>query len=641
MKNAIKAISLFLAMAMFLCVLPLTGFAVNAGDTFAPDMIKWGTQNNNGWYFMYQNAGGQYNELTYRDNTASIAWQRNNFAFDPNEMNEMLFISKSSFFTGENGSKPVYAFKAPQGGQVELTVLTHGTADMHLEILRNSESLKSITFNTTGSEAGFTRTVLNVDVKEGTWLYLMGSTTGASREGWVKDYSVKYLSVNNEKEDTSQTPLYTPDLSKWGIQNNNGWYYMHKGLDGTYAQTAYWDNTATIDWQRNRFASNPDKDFEMYFIGQQRFFVGELGTKPTYAFQCPHGGKVELTVLTHGLPGLSMEVYQNQTKIDTISFTTTGEFAGFTKNVFTLNVKGGTWLYLVGGGDGVNREGFVNYYGVRYLTVTQEQEEKPKEEEIYAADVTNNWGKQNNNNWYFSYLDKSDNLFRKLAFVRADNMFEGPAEGGYEYLLIKELEMHPSVKGNPAKVFSCPHGGKVELSIQAWMQNAIMSPTGTGLAVYHNGVKIWPADRDYHKLNNDVFIQNLQIDVAKGDDLAVVIDALEENNSFDATNVRTSVKYLSSNNAVRTEWPEYPREEAPTVPTTPTTPTPPPTEPSEPGESTEQPSQNPSEPSQNSTEPQAAEPADNGSWWIILVVVIVVAVAATAGVLLLKKKKTD
>ena len=637
MKNAVKAISLFLVFALFLCALPLTGNAAKAGDVFTPDAAKWGTQDNNGWYYMYKNAGDQYNELPYWNNTASINWQRNNFAFNPNEMNEMLFISQTSFFTGENGSKPVYAFKAPQGGQVELTVLTHGTADMHMEIFRNDESLQKIDFTTTGSEAGFTRTVLNVDVKEGTWLYLVGSTTGAAREGWVKNYSVKYLSVNNEKEDASQNPLYVPDLSKWGTQNNNGWYYMHKGLDGTYAQTAFWNNSATIDWQRNNFASNPDKDFEMYFIGQLRFFVGELGTRPAYGFLCPHGGKVELTVLTHGLPGLYMDVFQNQTKVGTVNFTTTGEFAGFSKTVFTLDVKAGTWLYLVGGGNGTNREGFINHYGVKYLTVTQEQEEKPKEEEIYAPDVTNNWGKQNNNNWYFSYLDKSDNLFRKLAFVRSDNWFEGPAEGGYEYLLIKELEMHPSVKGSPAKVFSCPHGGKIELSIQAWMQNAVMSPTGTGLAVYHNGVKIWPADKDFYKLNSDVYLQSLQIDVAKGDDVAVVIDALEENNSFDATNVRTSVKYLSSNNAVRTEWPEYPKEEAPTVPTTPPAP---PTEPSEPGESTEQPSQNPSEPSQNPTEPQTAEPADNGSWWIILVVIVVVA-AATACVLLLKKKKVD
>ena len=634
MKKSVKFLSLFLVLVLLIGVLPLMTSAVSVGDVFAPDIAKWGTQNNNGWYYMYQNVGGQYNELTYWDSTATINWQRNAYAFNPGEMNEMLFINQSSFFTGENGAKPVYAFKAPQGGQVELTVLTHGLSDMHLEILRNDESLKDITFNTTGSEAGFTRTVLTIDVKENTWIYLVGSTTGANREGWVKDYSVKYLSVNNEKEDDSQGLLYTPDLSKWSIQNNNGWYYMHKGLDGTYTQTTYYDSSAKIEWQKNRFSSNPDKDYEMYFIGLQQFFVGELGTKPTYAFLCPTGGKVELTVITHGQSGIYLEVFKNSTKVGTANFNTTGPLAGFTKHTFTIDVKAGTWLYMVGNGDGVNREGFVNYYGVKYLSTNNEKEEEKKEAEIYTVDTGSKWGKQDNNHWYFSYLDKSDNLFRKLAFVRADNWFEGPAEGGYEYLLIKELEMHPSLKGSPAKVFSCPSGGTVELSFQAWMQSAHLSPSGTGIAVYHNGVKIWPADQDFYKLSNDVFVHTMQVNVAEGDDLAVVIDALQENISFDATNVRTSVTYLSHNDSVRTEWPEYPKEEAPT--------TPPQTEPTVPPQT--EPSENPSIPSEETTAPvqsdeQAQQPtADNGSWWIIVVVVVVLAGAAVA-VILFKKKK--
>lgn len=634
MKKSVKVLSLFLVLVLLVGVFPLMTSAVSVGDVFAPDAAKWGVQNNNGWYYMYQNVGGQYNELTYWNSTASINWQRDAYAFDPGEMNEMLFINKNSFFTGENGAKPVYAFQAPQGGQVELTVLTHGLNSMHLEILRNNESLKDITFNTTGSEGGFTRTVLTIDVKENTWIYMVGSTTGANREGWVKDYSVKYLSVNNEKEDDSQGLLYTPDLSKWSIQNNNGWYYMHKGLDGTYNQTTYYDSSAKIEWQKNRFSSNPDKDYEMYFIGMQQFFVGELGTRPTYAFLCPTGGKVELTVVTHGQSGIYLEIFKNSTKVGKVDFNTTGPLAGFTKHTFTIDVKAGTWLYMVGNGDGVNREGFVNYYGVQYLSTNDEREEEKKEAEIYTIDTSSKWGKQDNNHWYFSYLDKSDNLFRKLAFVRSNNWFEGPAEGGYEYLMIKELEMHPSLKGSPAKVFSCPSGGTVELSFQAWMQSAHLSPTGTGVAVYHNGVKIWPADQDFYKLTNDVFVHTLQINVAKGDDLAVVIDALQENISFDATNVRTSVTYLSQNDSVRTEWPEYPKEEVPT--------TPPQTEPTTPPQT--EPSENPSVPSEETlasaqSGEQAQQPAsNNGSWWIIVVVVAVLAGAAVA-VILLKKKK--
>ncbi len=710
---------------------------------YQPSMMNWGAQNNNGWHYMYRNTGGQYKELEYHDASAEIDWQKNAFAFDPYAMSEMLFISRSSFVTGECGSLPVYAFCAPTGGRVELTVLTHGTDDLRMEILKNTESQKIIPFSTTGEIAGFTRTTLTLDVKKGTWLYLVFSTTGENREGWVKDYNVRYLSVNDEVEENVQQKIYTPDMDAWGIQNNNGWYYLSKGLDNVYTEMTFRDESAAIDWQRNAFASDPDVAKEMYFIGRQKFFVGEMDTRPVYAFLCPEGGQIKLTFVTHGDSQISMQLMKNKELLDTVRFSVDGPEAGYTKHEYKLDVKKGTWLYLIGNWSGEIREGNVSYYGVEYFSVndqieqedtslvgkvftpdldqlkqnnngwhymyydnlTQRYEEltrygantdiawqknafafdpglmfemlfmtnehyftgengscpvygfqcpsggrvrlkvfthgKPdmymkvfyngeaKEQYQYSTDgsyngftkqeleldvkkggwiylvcgstgedrdgwlnfygveyltvngetdtysqryvytpnITTNWGVQDNNGWNFEFLDKEDGFFKKLAYVRRDKNFQGTAEGGYEYLLVRQIEMHPALKGNPAKVFSCPQGGTVQLSFQAWMQAAELSPTGTGAAVYHNGTKIWPKDEEYHKLDRSIYLKRLSVDVAQGDDLAIVIDAIEDNNSFDATNVRCCAAYESTNGNVRAEWPQYPKEERPVIET--------------------------------------------------------------------------
>ncbi len=809
-----KTICLILALVTVLSFVTVSAGAVSAGDTFAPNMSAWGTQNNNNWYYMYKTSGGQYVNLTYRDGSASIDWQRNRYASDPNATGEMLFINKESFFTGEKGSKPVYGFKAPQGGRVELTVLTHGTADLRLELLKNSESLKVISFTTTGSENGFTRTTVTVDVKKNTWLYMEGSTVGTAREGWVKDFSVKYLSTNSDVENESQNVVYAPDLNKWGTQGNNGWYYMAKSIDNTYVKMDYFTASAKIDWQKSAFASDPDAVGEMYFIGQQKCFTGELGTRPAYAFLCPSGGEVELTVLTHGKSTMCMEIFKNKDSVknitfstsgnqgeytkttvkisvkkntwlymvvsatgadreawvkdysvkylstnnevesgdtsligevfspnmkvlkqnnngwycmyydgllqryeelplygadaaiewqrnafafdpnmmfemlfmtndhyfigengscpvyafqcpvggkvrlkvrthgredmqmtvfyndqqkDQFSYNTTGPLAGFTEHAVTMDVKEGGWIYMVCGSTGENRDGWLSFYGVEYLSVNGQVEDY-KAPQIYTPDM-NAWGTQNNNNWNFAYLDKGDNLFRKLAYVRADGYFQGTAEGGYEYLMIKPLEMHPAVKGSPAKVFSCPSGGKVLLSFQAWMQNSKMSLTGTGVAVYKNGVKIWPENEEFYKLDSTIFLNRLEIDVAKGDDLAIVIDALEKNVNYDATNVRVAASYLSYNDAVRTEWPEYPQEQRPDIgtpddpgtpdnPADPTDPTP-----SDPdGSADSKPTDKPSDP---------ADPGQNGSTWLLPVIIGagVAAIAAVVVIIFLKKRK--
>lgn len=86
--------------------------AVEAGDILAPDMDKWGQQNNNGWYYMYKK-GTAYAEMPFFDSTSEIGWQQNAFASDPAAMGEMFFINQQSFFIGEGGGHAGLCFQSP------------------------------------------------------------------------------------------------------------------------------------------------------------------------------------------------------------------------------------------------------------------------------------------------------------------------------------------------------------------------------------------------------------------------------------------------------------------------------------------------------------------------------------------------
>lgn len=380
------------------------------GYVFTPDFADgaWGTQNNNGWYYMYKNANtGAYTEMNYYDATSEIGWQQNSFAADPYTLGEMFFINKTTFFTGELGSKPVYAFKAPVSGQIKLSVSTHGTTDMHMAVYNGNELVQvggnnDINFVTTGTlPGGFTQNILTIDVIKDTMVYLVCSTSGTERQGWVKDYSVEYLSVTEDNSMAGQ--ILTPDLvDAWGTQNNNNWFYMYQNPNtGGYTEMNYYDSTATIDWQKNNFASDPTTLYEMVFISKNTFFTGENGSKPTYAFKAPIGGQVRLTVNTHGSGDMHMKICKNNELVqvngqDAINFVTTGTLPGaFTQNTVTIDVKKDTMVYLVGYTTGAERQGWVNYYSMEYLS-TNDLVEDNGEDPVGMVEVPAlDWNKTN------------------------------------------------------------------------------------------------------------------------------------------------------------------------------------------------------------------------------------------------------
>ena len=555
-----------LLLALLLCV--TAAWAEGAeGTVYAPDMDGWGVQNNNGWRYMKLTADGAYADMAYYQ-TSDIGWQQTAFASDPGVDMEMFFISRGSFFTGELGTMPVYAFEVPTDGRIELAFSTHGQADMHIKVYLDDALIRDdIAFNTTGADAGFTAHFTRMDVKAGQTIYMVGYTTGGNREGWVKNYSVTYLAPDatlevNEEEarveaqeqaaaaaaayvDPGKT--WAPDMANWGVQNNNGWSYLVKNPAGEYLPMEY-RTASDIGWQVNNFASDPYTVGEMYFISQASGFVGELGSVPVYAFEAPIGGEIEFSALVHGTGGAAVRLVVDGQIVplngqESVELSTDGPEGGFTRVSAKLTVKRGTMLYLELYTTGSGREGWIKDYQVSYNAYNAQVTEALADK-VFVPDHEENWGKKENNGWSYKFLDKATGAIRKLAFVRTNDHFTGSGGDGYDYLLILRHGMHPALNADPIMSFTAPRDGKVKLMVIARIGAYDMSPTSTGIAVWQNETKVWPADGDYSKLGKDTLRVVLIQDVVAGDTLNVLLDGLDGNINYDETAVQVLAEYI-------------------------------------------------------------------------------------------------
>ena len=542
-----------------------------SGAVFAPDAAAWGTQGNNGWYYMFKDGNGYYTEMNYYA-TSDIGWQAGAYASDPYTQMEMFFINQNSFFTGELGSLPVYAFKAPVGGTVKLHFETHGPEEMYAQVFVGNE-LQSIggadrvVFNTTGELGGFTATELTLNVKQNTMIYIVGATSGSSREGWLRNYNVEYLSVNEEVDYTSV--VYTPDMDNWGIQNNNGWYYMYKhGNTGLINELNWYDSSASISWQQNNYAFDPNVMGEMLFIDTIHFFTGELGSAPVYAFKAPVAGTLEIYFEMHGLEAMGVSAYVGDKLVqidgkDRINFRTDGHLVGAHVPVkFTAEVEAGEMVYLVcSSSDPAVRDGWFRNMKAQYLSV---------KETVDYTGVTlkpdmGNWGVASNNAWSYAYLDKNTNLYVPLTYFdstaaidwQKDAYSVDPGVLGEMLFINKNLFFVGEGGSRPAYVFTAPVGGQVEFTVQTHGTDQVY------LEVYSNDEKLTVngAEKIYFNTTGELagFTKHtFTVDVKKGTVIYLVggSDSYTDGNHRGGYINYYGAKYLSTNDEV-----EVPKEE--------------------------------------------------------------------------------
>ncbi len=539
---------------------------------YQPDTADWGTQNNNGWYYMFKRSGSVfYNALNYYDSSTGNEWQQNNYAVDPAVERQMLFIAPTFFFVGESGGMPTYAFKAPVGGKAKLSFENHGDSALQLRVYQNDTLVRGvegsndyISFNTTGDGVHYdhTKHIITLDVKKDTMIYMVVSSTNPEmRQGYLRNLSVEYLSTNDQAEpahDPYYGKSYKIDLNSWGAQNNNGWSFMYKErLGNNYFPLDYRGASAGIEWQRERYASNPSLMNEMMFINKTSFFVGEKGSMPTYMYEAPVGGRLELSFLTHGTENMHFQLFKNNELVkinglNSITFNTDGE----TRYTVTLDVKKGTKLYLVGYSTNVDikkggaREGWVFETEAKYISSNAEVESAVSSiiGKSYTIDIRNGaWGKARNNNWEFMCYDTEDYEFKWLAYVRSQRRFVGSSDTGYEYCMITPSEVHPSVKALPAKVFVAPSGGRLKIEVMAVLFNPGGS-NGTGIKIMLGNTQVYPGG-EYAKVTGTSKVHTVELNVKKDQRVAVLLDGIDGNINYDSTDMFVCATYLSTNTA--------------------------------------------------------------------------------------------
>lgn len=367
------------ALCILLCAALLCGsFALSTATAlelpavYAPDFGNWGTQGNNGWYYMYLGTDNVCRNLDYYDASASISWQKNAFAFDPAAMNEMLFISQNSFFTGENGSCPVYCFLAPHTGQITLEFETYGPSGLGLRVLRGRTPVtvngsSEIAFNT----SGYTKHSVSMSISRGERILLQGFTTGSSREGWVRNYQVTYSSVD-DTEETSE--LYSPDLDfGWGVQNNRGWYYLYQDLaTGRYTELPYISVSDSGETFTDCFSAH--RMFPFCFIRRDTIHPA-VNANAVKGFCAPMSGEVRFSVRLRrgapeiaGSPSLLTVLRGNETLYAEMPIHYyTGD--NWDTVDFTVQLFRGEWVYFVLGCNGSNTSGEVQMYeSAEYLS---------------------------------------------------------------------------------------------------------------------------------------------------------------------------------------------------------------------------------------------------------------------------------
>lgn len=357
------------ALCVLLCAALLCGsFALSAvtaralPTVCAPDFSAWGTQGNNGWYYMYKGTDNVCRNLDFYDASASISWQRNAFAFDPYAMNEMLFISQNSFFTGENGSRPVYCFLAPHTGQITLEFETMGPTGLGLRVLRGRTPVavngsSEIAF----SPSVYTKHSVSLSIGRGERLYLEGFTTSSNREGWVRNYQVTYSSIEDEGEPSE---LYVPDLDYgWGVQNNSGWYYLYQDLaTGRYTELPYIAAADPNETFTDCFSAN--RMFPFCFITRDVLHPA-VNANVVKGFCAPKSGEVRFTAKLRrsaqevaGSPSLLTVFRGNEVLAEARPI---HYYAGDNWDTvdFTVQLFRGEWIYFVLGCNGSNISGEV------------------------------------------------------------------------------------------------------------------------------------------------------------------------------------------------------------------------------------------------------------------------------------------
>lgn len=534
------------------------------GKTFAPSVSDWGQQGNNGFYWMSQDKDAKtFAKLPYNID-AGAENQFSNYAAYVD-----LRAGQNDAVIPANANL-AYAFKAPKGGEVFFSFNAVAAPQSDTQKGRVTMSVvnsrgEGININGYGKSSiemeddNLMRNYsFTADVKKNTVVYVVFSCEyshylylGAA----FPTFSATYRSVNEEEE--AEVPMddeyvgktFSPAADQWGKQGVNGFYWMYniKGsnmmAELPFNKESKFPNAYSAGSTHEHLHMNADTTFHT---------AASAGT--VIAYQAPVGGKILVTVRAKGgnpvgtensKEDMTLKVLKNTTQVypenGTVTLPRNDKEIGVYS--FETTVAAGTRIYVVAS-CAEARAGAMSM-SVTYLGRNGETDSSYADsrlQRVYEVDYSDAaWGKQNNNNWYFKFYDKQSNKLKTLAWSDGDKRFVGVSEDGkYEHLMLSRYgESHTALYGNPALVFRAPYSGRLELVVQSRLGDPVQS-NGTAVSVMQNAKVVKDAVKTVGTLESFV----LSLDVTKGDQIAVLLDALGSV-SFDTTVLRAYTKYTA------------------------------------------------------------------------------------------------
>jgi len=533
------------------------------GKQITPSAENWGTQDNNGWHWMYQdNATSLYNELPF--NTEEYG--ANQFSY--HSLYEYSRISQSDAVIPKD-AKLVFAYKAQSGGNVTfrfnavaapesssqqgritMSVSKNGTEGINL----NGYSAGSVEMENDNTLRTYT---FSADVKKNTMIYISFGCSYAHYL-WLgtpfPTFSAVYNSINNEEEPVKEKNEYvgktfSPSTEKWGTQGINGFYYMYN-IKGSNMMVELDYNTE--EKFPNAYSVHSTHEHLHFKADTSMHTASTAGT--VLAYKAPVGGKVLVTVKAKGgnpigtensAEDMYLSVLKNETQVypqdGLITLPRNDKDLGVYS--FETDVEKGTMLYTVASCDDA-RAGAMTM-SVTYISTndTIDSTADARLSKVYQIDYSPaKWGTQSNNNWNFEFYDTITKNYKNLFYVTSKSQFVGVSEDGkYEHLLFGIYGLtHPSLYGQPSLVFKAPYSGMIELTVQSRIGDEANSPTGTAVSVYKGTKQLKSAQKTTGKLGSFT----VSINVARGEKIAVLLDCLGST-ANDTTIMRPYIRYNS------------------------------------------------------------------------------------------------
>ncbi len=182
--------------------------------------------------------------------------------------------------------------------------------------------------------------------------------------------------------------------------------------------------------------------------------------------------------------------------------------------------------------------------------------------QVFAPDPAQ-WGRQNNNGWYYLYQDLITGEYSQMPFVKAGTEGENftgcfSADRVFPYCFIAADKMHPATNANVVNAFRAPTGGSVTIKLTLCRSARPQQGSPSLLRVMRGNEQIFPADGSWYEITNfgsDRKTLEIPMELARDEWVYVVLSCGGSNTNGEVQITQQAVYSRKTNAALPTAIP--------------------------------------------------------------------------------------